>query len=106
MAAGRVIGVILLGLVGGLFLNAGDILDTAERQELGWQRTVGLAIMEPIATASNALLLDRPRAIIDTALGRPTSGSGRQRRTYRIREKRSAFASVPLLHRMLATRDS
>lgn len=67
-------GVALIVIVGalllGLLLNAPDILRTAERQEQGWQRTVGVALMEPIADVSHLLLLDRPRAVIDSLLGR------------------------------------
>ena len=67
-------GVALIVIVGALllalFLNAPDILRTAERQEQGWQRTVGVALMEPIADISHILFLDRPRAAIDSLLGR------------------------------------
>lgn len=62
--------VIVGALVIGLLLNAADILATARRQQQGWQRTVGVALMEPIAAFSHFLFLDRPRAMLDSALGR------------------------------------
>ena len=68
--AGIVLLVTVAALLLGLFLNAPDILRTAQRQEPGWQRTVGVALMEPIASASSFLLLDRPRHAIDVLLGR------------------------------------
>lgn len=70
LPAGIVLVVVIGSLFFGLLLNAPDILRTAERQEPGWQRTVGVTLMEPIARVSNFLLLDRPRALIDDLLGR------------------------------------
>lgn len=72
--AGIVLLVVVTSLLVGLFLNAPDILRTARRQEPGWQRTVGVALMEPISEASRFLFLDRPRRLIDTALGRAPAG--------------------------------
>jgi uncharacterized protein len=68
--AGVALIVIVGALLFGLLFNAPDILRTAERQEQGWQRTVGVALMEPIADVSHLLFLDRPRALIDSLLGR------------------------------------
>lgn len=68
--AGVALIVIVGALLFGLLLNAPDILRTAERQEQGWQRTVGVALMQPIADVSHLLFLDRPRALIDSLLGR------------------------------------
>jgi hypothetical protein len=68
MAAGHAIVVVVVALVVGLLLNATDILDTAERQEAGWQRSVGLAVMRPVAAISDVLFIDTPRNIIDSAL--------------------------------------
>jgi len=68
--AGVALVVIVGGLLLGLLLNAPDILRTAERQELGWQRSVGVALMEPVADVSHALFLDRPRRALDELLGR------------------------------------
>jgi uncharacterized protein len=70
MAAGHAILVVLVSLMVGLLLNASDILATAERQEAGWQRTVGVALMKPIAAVSDVLFIDTPRNLIDSALGR------------------------------------
>jgi uncharacterized protein len=70
MAAGHAILVVTLALLVGLVLNASDILATAERQEAGWQRSVGVTLMKPIATMSDVLFLDAPRTAIDAALGR------------------------------------
>jgi hypothetical protein len=70
MAAGHVIVVVVVALAIGLLLNAQDILATAERQEAGWQRTVGVAIMTPIAKATDVLFIDTPRNAVDAALGR------------------------------------
>lgn len=68
--AGVVLVVLMGGLLLGLLLNAPDILQTAQRQELGWQRSLGVAVMEPVADVSHALLLDRPRRALDELLGR------------------------------------
>lgn len=68
--AGVALIVIIGALLLGLLLNAPDILRTAERQEQGWQRTVGVALMEPIAEVSHLLYLDRPRDAVDALLGR------------------------------------
>lgn len=68
--AGVALVVIVAALLLGLLLNAPDILRTAERQEQGWQRTLGVGVMEPIADVSHLLFLDRPRAVIDSLLGR------------------------------------
>lgn len=68
--AGVALIVIIGALLLGLLLNAPDILRTAERQEQGWQRTVGVALMEPIAEVSHLLYLDRPREAVDALLVR------------------------------------
>jgi len=71
-AAGHVLltGLICLGLA--TFLNATSLLRTAERQPLGATRTVAVGIMDPLADISGVLLLDRPRRLVDRALGRYT----------------------------------
>jgi hypothetical protein len=71
-AAGHVLvtGLVCLGLA--TFLNAASLLKTAERQPLGATRTVAVGIMNPLAEMSDALLLDRPRRLVDEALGRYT----------------------------------
>ena len=69
-AAGHVLltGLIFLGLA--TFLNAASLLRTAERQPLGATRTVAVGIMDPLADISGVLLFDRPRQLVDRALGR------------------------------------
>lgn len=74
MPAGLALFVMVGALFLGLLLNAGDILETAERQEQGWQRTLGIALMEPVYDVSHLLRLDRPRAALDAALGREPAG--------------------------------
>jgi hypothetical protein len=61
-------GLIFLGLA--TFLNAASLLKTAERQTAGAVRTVAVGVMEPLADISGVLLLDRPRRLMDAALGR------------------------------------
>ncbi|HEX2153175.1 MAG TPA: DUF459 domain-containing protein [Acidimicrobiia bacterium] len=73
--AGIVLFVVVTSLLLGLLLNAPDILRTAQRQEPGWQRTVGVGLMEPIADVSHLLFLDRPRMLIDTLLDRAPAAS-------------------------------
>lgn len=68
--AGVALIVVVAALLVGLVLNAPDILRTAQRQEAGWQRTLGVGLMEPIAGVSEFLFLDRPRQAIDAALDR------------------------------------
>jgi len=68
--AGHVLltGLLFLGLA--TFLNAAALLKTAERQPAGAVRTVAVGIMDPLADISGVLLLDRPRQLMDRALGR------------------------------------
>ena len=70
MPAGRAIGVIVVALVIGLVLNAPDIRRTAERQEAGWKRDLGVAMIQPFDWFSKALRLDAPHNLIDAAIGR------------------------------------
>jgi len=62
------IGLIFLGL--GALLNAASLLKTAEGQTLGSPlRAVAVGVMDPVAEISGLLLLDRPRQLLDRALG-------------------------------------
>jgi hypothetical protein len=70
MPAGQVIAVTLLALVMGLILNAPDIRRTAERQEAGWKRDVGIAMIQPFDWFARTLRLDTPHNLIDAAIGR------------------------------------
>jgi len=68
--AGHVLAAGLLFLALATFLNAASLLKTAERQPAGAVRTVAVGIMDPLAEMSGLLLLDRPRQLMDRALGR------------------------------------
>jgi len=62
-------GLIALGL--GTLLNASSLLKTAERQPLGSTgRDVAVGIMDPLADVSSLLFLDKPRELIERAIGR------------------------------------
>ena len=75
--AGLVLVTVLVALGLGTMLNASALLETAERHPLGSAtRTVTVGVMEPIAAVSHALLLDRPREVVEWAAGRGTDGSG------------------------------
>lgn len=78
LPAGIGLFIVVGALVIGLLLNAADILRTAQRQEQGWQRTVGVAVMEPIAAISHFLFLDRPRQLLDASLGRRRAVTGEE----------------------------
>ncbi len=73
MPAGIALFVTIGALILGLLLNAADIRRTAERQPLGWQRSVAVALVEPVYHVSTFLRLDRPRAALDSAMGRETA---------------------------------
>jgi uncharacterized protein len=68
--ARRVVVAVIVGLVLGSLLNAQSLLATAERQPFGWQRDLAVGVAQPLASLSAALWLDRPRALLDQALGR------------------------------------
>ncbi len=52
-----------------MLLDADGLTRTAERQHLGWQRSVTLAFMHPIQDVSSAFRLNRPRAWVAKASG-------------------------------------
>lgn len=69
--AGHVLvtGIVCLGLA--TLLNSGALLETAQRQEFGTViRDVTVGVMDRIHQMSEVLLLDRPRDLLDRALGR------------------------------------
>ena len=68
--AGHVLLAGLLFLSLATLLNAASLLQTAERQSAGAVRTLAVGIMSPLAEISGVLLLDRPRQLVDRALGR------------------------------------
>lgn len=53
-----------------LFLNAPGIHKSATTQPPGWKRDVALALTGPLESVSHAVLLDRPRRTLKSALGR------------------------------------
>lgn len=70
MPAGHALVVVLVALTVGALFNAGELQKTAEREAFGWRRNVALAAVAPVRAVSHLLLLDRPRAALDVALGR------------------------------------
>jgi hypothetical protein len=76
MPAGHALVIVIGALLIGLFLNAGDIRQTAARQEFGPLRTVALALADPVADVADAVGLDVPRNAIDSVLGRAPSDPG------------------------------
>ena len=69
-SAGSAIVVSLIGLTIALFLNAPGLHKSATIQPEGWKRDVALGVTGPLASVSAALLLDRPRKALKSALGR------------------------------------
>ena len=70
LTAGHALVIALLALVVGCLLNAPGLHKSAFNQPAGWKRDVALAITGPLADVSHALLLDRPRKLLQDALGR------------------------------------
>jgi uncharacterized protein len=70
LSAGHALVIAALALVFGCLLNAPGMHKSAFNQPAGWKRDVALAITGPLADVSHALLLDRPRKLLQAALGR------------------------------------
>lgn len=70
-SAGAAIIVALLALLAGVLLNAPGLHKSAAIQPEGWKRNLALALTEPVASISDALLVDRPRRALKAVLGRP-----------------------------------
>ena len=68
--AGHVLVALLVALALAAFFNASAMKRTAQEQPFGTARTVRLAFVEPLATLSHWLLLDRPARLAATALGK------------------------------------
>jgi hypothetical protein len=68
--AGHALVVAALALVLGVLLNAQGVYKTAYNQPAGAKRTVALAFAGPVRDVSHALFLDRPRAWLQSAIGR------------------------------------
>ena len=67
---GQALLTVSLGLALGTLLNAQAMLATAESLELGRERDLAVAVMEPVADLSHVLRLDVPRRELDELLGR------------------------------------
>ena len=69
---------IVVALVLGAFFNAPAMKKTAEGMPFGTARSFKLALVDPLATVSHWLLLDRPARVAAEALGKPVPGPGAQ----------------------------
>lgn len=69
-SAGRALGVTVLALLIAALLNAQNIYKSVYNQPEGTQREVALAFAGPLREVSTALRLDRPRAWVESAIGR------------------------------------
>ncbi len=69
-SAGHALVVTALALVLALLLNAPGAHKRAYNEPDGWKRDVALAVTGPLEWISHALLLDRPRAAVQAAIGR------------------------------------
>jgi hypothetical protein len=74
MSAGQVLVVGAIAFVGAAFLNSQTLLDMAERQPYGWQRTIAVDLARPLHTVSQWTGLAKPGEKVDEARGR-NSGS-------------------------------
>lgn len=68
--ASRALGVTALALLLACLLNAQNIYKSVYNQPEGTQREVALALAGPLREVSMALRLDRPRAWVESAIGR------------------------------------
>lgn len=73
-AAGALVAILVAFALGVLF-NAPAMKKTAQELPFGTARSVRLALVEPVATVSHWLGLDRPARLTAAALGRPEPGS-------------------------------
>lgn len=69
-SAGRALGVTALALLMAALLNAQSIYKSVYNQPEGTQREIALAFAGPLREVSMALRLDRPRAWVESAIGR------------------------------------
>jgi uncharacterized protein len=74
MAAGHVIVVVALALLGGGVLNAQALTDAAARQPFGWQRTVAVVAATPFRGVAGLLGLDHPHRVLANAAVDATGG--------------------------------
>jgi len=68
--AGHALAVCVLALVFGSLLMAPGMHKSAFNRQPGTQREVALAVTGPLSSVSHALLLDRPRHLVQSAIGR------------------------------------
>jgi hypothetical protein len=69
-SAGAAVAVSAGAVLISLLLNAPGLHKSAQIQPEGWKRDVALAVTGPLESISGALLLDRPRRALKSALGR------------------------------------
>ena len=69
MAAGHVIIVTVVALLGGGILNAQALTDAAARQPFGWKRTVAVVAVTPFRGIAGLTSLDQPHALLSRAAG-------------------------------------
>ena len=74
MAAGHVIVVVAVALLGGAVLNAQALTDAAARQPFGWKRTAAVVAATPFRGVAGLLGLDRPHAVLASAAADATGG--------------------------------
>ena len=74
MAAGHVIVVVALALLGGGVLNAQALTDAAARQPFGWKRTAAVVAATPFRGVAGLLGLDRPHQVLANAAVDVTGG--------------------------------
>ena len=70
LTAGHALVTAVLALALGTLLNAPGLHKAAYNQPAGTERDVALALTGPLAGFSHAVLLDRPRRLLQSALGR------------------------------------
>ena len=70
LTAGHALVIAVVALAVGCLLNAPGLHKSAYNQPAGWKRDTALAVTGPLADVSHALFLDRPRKLLQSALGR------------------------------------
>ena len=76
MAAGHVILVVVVALLGGGILNAQALTDAAARQPFGWKRTVAVVAATPFRGVAGLTRLDRPHAVLARAAAGTVNRTG------------------------------
>jgi len=70
MSAGQILVVGAIAFMGAAFLNARTLLDMAERQPYGWQRTVLVGAARPLYDVSRWTGVSKPSQVVDDVRGR------------------------------------